>query len=91
LPAFAALNGIQEMAIVHKIRKVYQHQKFKIMIDTIENVGHFLEIECMAFDAHNVQEITKEMEALLEGFPLKRTTITYDVAWWKIHHFDIYQ
>jgi adenylate cyclase class IV len=91
LPAFTKLNGIQEMAIVNKTRNVYQHHAFKIMIDTIENVGHFLEIELMAFDSDNVLEITKEMEDMLEGLPLKRTTITYDAAWWKIHHFDIYQ
>src|SRR3989344_3662776 len=43
LQAFTMLNGLQEMAIVNKIRKTYQHQKFKIMVDEIKDVGYFLE------------------------------------------------
>ena len=91
LQEFSTCNGIREMAIVYKTRKVYQHKIFTIVIDTIENVGDFLEIECMAHDSHNAREITQQMEALLEGLPLKRTTITYDAAWWRKHHFGIYQ
>lgn len=52
--------GLEEIALVDKIRKTYFYlNKYEIALDYVENLGYFIEIEVKKYDEQALQEYDK--------------------------------
>lgn len=65
-------------------------QQFTIVIDEVLNLGAFLEIELLANNKNNVDEIKKGMESLLSDLSLKALKTGYDSLILRKNNFEQY-
>jgi len=64
---FKALN-FKSLIIVDKIRKTWNYKDYEILIDSVKNLGDFVEIEYIGKKQNvNPEKITKEMMAFLKS------------------------
>jgi len=93
LDALCKSNGFAQSVIIEKKRRTYKDSRdFKIMIDSVKNLGEFLEIEKMISDTNteNADNIVREMKQSLEGLTLKPITTGYNELYWRKYNFDLY-
>lgn len=71
LEALKAVNNFIDYYTVDKQRASFKYKDFTIAIDTVANLGTFLEIEYMAKNTEQLEEIKQEMQLLLVGLDIK--------------------
>ncbi|CAN5215379.1 hypothetical protein BH09DEP1_BH09DEP1_5270 [soil metagenome] len=64
-------NNFIEHYVVDKKRTSYAHKGFTICVDEVADLGTFLEIELMAKDIDDLENIKQEMELLLVSLTLR--------------------
>ncbi len=64
-------NNFEIHYTVDKMRTTYQHDSFTICIDQVANLGTFLEIELMARDISQLEDVKMHMALLLKGLSLQ--------------------
>jgi adenylate cyclase class IV len=87
---FKMVNSLQDHRIVDKIRTSFRQDAFTIVIDEVDQLGTFIEIELMANNLDTLESTKKEMQALLTGLSLKPLTTGYDTLILREHHFNDY-
>jgi adenylate cyclase class 2 len=72
-----ALN-FKSIVIVDKLRKIWTYQDYEIAVDTVKNLGDFVEIEYIGTDNQaDPQKITDEMIIFLKNFDCGKITRNY--------------
>lgn len=64
-------NNFFEHYRVDKVRTSYSHNSFTIAVDEVVDLGTFLEIELMAQDTQNLEEVKQEMVLFIAGLKLR--------------------
>ena len=64
-------NKLQTLVVIDKIRKTYTNEQFIAEIDTIQDLGQFLEIECSGPEGQPLEGVLDEIDSLMEGIPAR--------------------
>lgn len=58
---------LKTIAVVDKIRKVWNYQNYEIAVDSVKNLGNFVEVEYIGTDENiNPEKVTEEMIRFLK-------------------------
>jgi adenylate cyclase class IV len=87
LESYKKANNLIDHRIVDKIRSSYNLDQFTIVIDDVNELGKFLEIEVMA---SNIDNIVCIQEMLLAGLKLKPLLTGYDALILRKQNFKQY-
>ena len=83
-------NRLVESITIDKHRTSYSDGSFHIDIDSVKDLGEYLEIEQMADEHANSREIIQKMKDRLSGLRLKHVDVGYNELYWRKHNFDLY-
>lgn len=83
-------NKLIESVVVDKQRSSYDAGEFHIDIDTVKDLGEYLEIEKMTDETDNRQEVLNKMKDRLKGLQLRHVDVGYNELYWRKHDFDLY-
>lgn len=74
---FAAIN-IKQLTVVDKVRKIWMWSDFEIAVDSVKNLGDFVEVEFKGdVGKKTPKEISKSMINFLKQFDLGKITRDY--------------
>lgn len=93
LELFKEHNQLFNHRVVDKIRKTYTTNGFTIMVDTVADLGSFLEIEVMASPSENVEAVAQRMREYilsLNALHLKPLKTGYDSLILRKHKYSEY-
>ena len=62
-----SINNFREHYRVDKIRTAYMHDAFTLCLDTVANLGTFIEIELMASTVEDLAAVKRQMQQLIKG------------------------
>lgn len=62
-------------AVVRKQRLVYIHKNVRIHLDTVEGLGHYLELEAVVDPQTDISECTSRVNELLSRFNVKASEV----------------
>lgn len=82
------INNLIEHRIIGS--STYVIDNFTITFDAVQDLGNFLEIEYMAPDTNDINDIKIRMEALVKNLTIKRLTTGYDTLILRKQNFDLY-
>lgn len=91
LTLLKTINSLQPHYIVDKIRTTYSLHEFTLAFDEVANLGTFLEIELMAENAENLEQIKARMLQLLDGLELRKLRMGYGTELLRKNNFDCYK
>lgn len=60
--------GFQEAFVINKVRETYLYRDFLVCLDTVENLGQFIEVEKAASSESNAGEAWKQCFEVLKEF-----------------------
>jgi len=83
-------NKLIEHRTVDKIRSSYNIDDFTIVIDDVNELGKFLEIEVMASNINNIDSVKEKMQMLLADLKLKPLLTGYDALILRKQNFKQY-
>lgn len=83
-------NNLDTHYIVDKVRSSYRYQSFTIAIDIVANLGTFLEIELMAENAKNLEQVKSDMRLALAGLKLQPLHFGYGAMLLQKHQPECY-
>lgn len=83
-------NSLIESITIDKQRSSYNAGEFHIDIDTVKDLGEYLEIERMTDETEDHQGVLREMRGRLEGLQLRHVDVGYNELYWRKHDFDRY-
>ena len=83
-------NNLIDSIMIDKIRQKFTDGRFKISFDDVKYLGKFIEIELLASEKDDLEEIKKEMRKRLNGLRLKLITTGYNEVYWRKHDFNLY-
>lgn len=90
LEDFKQRNNLLESITIDKQRTSYEASDFHIDVDTVKDLGEYLEIEKMTDEHDNRHEILRQMKEHLRGLKLKHVDVGYNELYWRKHNFDLY-
>lgn len=90
LQSYKSANNLIEHRIVDKIRSSYDIAEFTIVLDDVNGLGKFLEIEVMASNINNIESVKEKMQMLLAGLKLKPLLTGYDALILRKQNFNQY-
>ena len=83
-------NNFFEHYRVDKVRTSYSHNSFTIAVDEVVDFGTFLEIELMAQDTQNLEEVKQEMVLFIAGLKLRPLRTGYGTLLLRKKDFEHY-
>ncbi len=83
-------NNFFEHYRVDKVRTSYSHNSFTIAVDEVVDLGTFLEIELMAQDTQNLEEVKQEMVLFIAGLKLRPLRTGYGTLLLRKKDFEHY-
>lgn len=90
LDSFKSSNDFEEHYVVDKVRTSYEYNSFTIAIDDVAGLGTFLEIEQMAHNADDLENVKNDMRTTLAGLPLRPVRLGYCSQVLKKTQFECY-
>jgi adenylate cyclase class IV len=90
LPTFKKLNNLIESVKVDRKRSIYKAGQFDIVIDEVDNLGNYLEIEYMTSDNSNLEKVKNDMRDYLKNLQLKYINTGYNELYWRKNNFPLY-
>ena len=90
LEEFKTKNNIIEPVVLDRERQYYTSNKFDIIVDNIEDLGQYLEIERLAKVDDDMEQIKEEMKQFLKGLDLKYVNTGFNELYWRKHDFKLY-
>jgi len=90
LVCLTSINNLDAHYIVDKIRTSYAYNDFTIMVDEVAGLGTFLEIEVMATNINDLENVKKNMQQTLNGLNLLPLQIGYGSLLLRKSNFDYY-
>lgn len=67
--SFLEKNQLELLLEIDKVRTTYQNDTFTIVIDDIQNLGRFLEVEYSGSLGVSIDQVVQEIDALMAGVP----------------------
>ena len=89
-----ALNCLAEFVRIEKQRKQYVYEDVFLCIDTIPELGQFLEVEIFCNDDQEIAEAENRLQEVLLHFavsPLRAVHVGYVELWLRRHRPQIYR
>lgn len=83
-------NSLIESITIDKQRASYQDGEFHIDLDTVKDLGEYLEIEKMTDETADRHEALAKMRDRLNGLKLRHVDVGYNELYWRKHDFDRY-
>ncbi len=90
LDELKAKNNLIDSIITDKIRQKFTDGKFEFLFDNVKGLGKFIEIEFLASERDDLEEIKREMRKRLKDLKLKLITTGYNEVYWRKHNFNLY-
>lgn len=63
--------GLKELLTIKNTKKVYKHDKYEIVLEDVENLGYFMEVEYCTEDDVDVKEVKSEIRNFINSLNLK--------------------
>lgn len=63
--------GLKKLLVIKNTKKVYKYDKYEIVLEDVEKLGYFMEVEYCTSDDVNVQEIKNEIQKFINSLNLK--------------------
>lgn len=90
LEELKAKNNFIDSIKIDKTRRKFTDGKFEVSFDDVKGLGKFIEIEFLASERDDLEEIKKEMREKLDGLKLKKITTGYNEVYWRKYDFNLY-
>ena len=58
--------GFEVLIVVDKVRNSWQYEEYEISIDSVKNLGDYIEIEYKGTENTNISDIIKNLNTILE-------------------------
>lgn len=84
-------NNLQTLLVIDKVRKSYTNDQFTAVIDNIQGLGQFLEIEYSGPEGTSLREVLDEIDSLMEGVPAKPLASGSFEMILRKENFDLYR
>jgi len=68
-------SALGEKVTVNKVREIYTLQNIVIHLDSVKELGIFMEIEARSDDSHTIQDLTHQCEELITQLSIKPTDL----------------
>jgi adenylate cyclase class IV len=91
LDDFMADNGLLRSLVIDKHRTSYESGEYRIDIDEVADLGHFLEIEKMTDEHADRSAILEGMRQAVHDLSLKVVDVGYNELYWRKHNFSLYE
>ena len=88
--SFLQSNNFEPHYVVDKVRTTYKKNDFLIAVDEIEDLGTFLEIECMASNIQDLSSIKERMQKVVASVSLKPLKTGYGTLLLRTKNFQEY-
>lgn len=62
--------GLKQLLIIKNKKKIYKYNKYEIVLEDVENLGYFIEVEYCTYDDVNVKEIKNEIQKFIDSLGL---------------------
>lgn len=85
------INGLREFVIIDKTREKFRDDEFVFCLDDVKGFGKFLEIESMALQGTDLDELKKRMIERVRGFNPKFLPTGYIELFIKRKDFNLYK
>ena len=83
-------NNLVESVTIDKQRTSYAVGEFHIDVDTVKDLGEYLEIEKMIDESADQHKVLGKMRDRLKGLTLKHVDVGYNELYWRKYNFDLY-
>lgn len=84
-------NGLDPFLTIDKVRQTYTNETFTLVIDTIQGLGKFLEIEYSGSVNHSIEFILEAIDELIKGIDLKPLTCGSFEMILRRDNYDLYR
>lgn len=91
LTLFKTLNGLQPHYVIDKLRTTYTLGAFTLALDEVADLGTFLEIELMAENTNDLEEVKASMHQLLHELELRPLRLGYCTLLMQKNDFECYK
>lgn len=91
--SFLDINNLQFFIVIDKIRQTYTNASYTVVVDHIENLGTFLEVEYSGSPHEDLklEQILSGIDALMEGVPVKSLSTGCFEMILRQKNFNLYQ
>lgn len=91
--SFVDTNNLQPLIVIDKIRQTYTNESYTIVVDHIENLGVFMEVEYSGSpdEGLKLEQILSGIDALMEGIPAKSLSTGCFEMILRQKNFDLYK
>lgn len=62
--------GLKKLLIVKNKKMIYKYDKYEIVLEDVENLGYFMEVEYCTKENINVKEVKKEIQHFIDSLKL---------------------
>jgi adenylate cyclase class IV len=87
---FKTKNNLIESITFDKKRRTFEGKGYEIDIDTVKDLGEYLEIEKLTDEKDDPKRIINNMKKLLKGLELHPIDTGYNELYWRKNNFDLY-
>ena len=63
--------GFKKLLVIKNTKKVYKYDKYEIVLEDVENLGYFMEVEYCTLENVDVKEIKNEIQKFIDSLNLK--------------------
>jgi adenylate cyclase class IV len=91
--SFVDTNNLHPLVVIDKIRQTYTNESYTVVVDHIENLGVFMEVEYSASSEEGLklEQILSGIDALMEGIPAKSLSTGCFEIILRQENFDLYK
>ena len=63
--------GLKELLTIHNSKRTYVTDKYEIVLETVKNLGYFLEVEYCTNEDVSVSSVKEEIQKFIDGLGIK--------------------
>ena len=62
--------GFKELLTIHNSKRTYETGKYEIVLETVKDLGYFLEVEYCTNEDVDVKEVKKDIQSFIDSLGL---------------------
>lgn len=62
--------GLKKLLEIHNIKRIYKHKDYEIVVEKVDNLGLFLEVEYCTLEDVNIKNIKEQIQNFIDSLDL---------------------